>query len=50
MWTADGVQLAEPVGPIHFAGCEYAEKFNGYMEGAVRSALGEVEKIDSELA
>ena len=49
IWTADGVQLAEPVGPIHFAGCEYAEKFNGYMEGAVRSALGEVEKIDSEL-
>lgn len=38
IWTADGVQLAEPVGPIHFAGCEYAERLNGYMEGAVRSA------------
>ncbi len=29
--------LAEPVGPIHWAGAECSPVWNGYMEGAVRS-------------
>lgn len=37
IWTANGHLLAEPVGRIYFAGAEYAAKFNGYLEGAVRS-------------
>lgn len=38
VWTASGPSLAAPEGRIHFAGAEYSSKFNGYMEGAVRSA------------
>ncbi len=38
VWTRDGSQLAKPEGPIHFAGAEYANKHNGYQEGAIRSA------------
>lgn len=38
VWTASGPALAAPEGRIHFAGAEYSSKFNGYMEGAVRSA------------
>ncbi len=38
VWTASGPVLAEPEGRVYFAGSEYSSKFNGYMEGAVRSA------------
>ncbi len=37
VWTANGPVLSEPVGVLHWAGAEYASRFNGYMEGAVRS-------------
>lgn len=37
VWTAYGEALREPVGPVHWAGAEYATAWNGYMEGAVRS-------------
>lgn len=37
VWTVNGQLLAEPVGQIHFAGAEYAGRFNGYLEGAIRS-------------
>ena len=30
-------RLAEPDGVLHWAGAEYATRFNGYLEGAVRS-------------
>jgi monoamine oxidase len=38
VWTAFGPALREPVGAIHWAGAETATVWNGYMEGAVRSA------------
>ncbi|MDF1487690.1 flavin monoamine oxidase family protein [Tessaracoccus caeni] len=38
-WSADGPLLAEPDGVLHWAGAEYSSRFNGYMEGAVRSGL-----------
>ncbi|WP_316670037.1 FAD-dependent oxidoreductase [uncultured Propionibacterium sp.] len=37
VWSVTGAELGRPCGRIHFAGAEYATKFNGYMEGAVRS-------------
>lgn len=39
VWTANGPILAEPEGVLHWAGAEYAARFNGYLEGAVRSGL-----------
>ena len=36
-WTAYGPALREPVGPLHWAGTETAERWSGYMDGAVRS-------------
>ena len=29
--------LRPPIGPLHWAGAEYAERWSGYMDGAVRS-------------
>ena len=37
VWTSNGPLLAEAEGVLHWAGAEYASRFNGYMEGAVRS-------------
>ncbi|HEY1509371.1 MAG TPA: flavin monoamine oxidase family protein [Solirubrobacteraceae bacterium] len=37
VWTDFGEALREPVGPLHWAGTETSEVFNGYMDGAVRS-------------
>jgi monoamine oxidase len=39
-WTAFGRALRPPVGPLHWAGAEYAERWSGYMDGAVRSGEG----------
>ena len=36
-WTGYGPALREPIGPLHWAGAEYATVWNGYMDGAVRS-------------
>jgi monoamine oxidase len=36
-WTAFGRALRPPVGPLYRAGSEHAERWSGYMEGAVRS-------------
>jgi monoamine oxidase len=36
-WTAYGPALHAPIGPLHWAGAEYAQVWNGYMDGAVRS-------------
>ncbi|MDU6339318.1 flavin monoamine oxidase family protein [Cutibacterium granulosum] len=38
LWTAAGPVIGQPLGSMYFAGAEYASTFNGYMEGAVRSA------------
>jgi monoamine oxidase len=37
VWTSYGAALRQPVGRIHWAGAEHATRWNGYMEGAVRS-------------
>lgn len=49
IWSVNGQLLAEPVGPIRFAGAEYAGKYNGYLEGAMRSARDEARAIIREL-
>jgi monoamine oxidase len=36
-WTNYGPALHAPIGPLHWAGAEYARVWNGYMDGAVRS-------------
>ena len=36
-WTNYGPALRAPIGPLHWAGAEYASVWNGYMDGAVRS-------------
>ncbi|MEO6496021.1 MAG: FAD-dependent oxidoreductase [Solirubrobacteraceae bacterium] len=36
-WTSFGEALRAPIGPIHWAGAEYATTWSGYMDGAVRS-------------
>jgi len=36
-WTGYGRTLREPIGPLHWAGAEYATVWSGYMDGAVRS-------------
>ena len=36
-WTNYGPALRPPIGPLHWAGAEYAQVWNGYMDGAVRS-------------
>ena len=36
-WTSFGRALREPIGPLHWAGAEYATVWSGYMDGAVRS-------------
>lgn len=45
VWTSYGDVLRAPVGPIHWAGAEYAELWNGYMEGAVRSGAAVAEGL-----
>jgi monoamine oxidase len=47
-WTAYGPALRAPIGPLHWAGAEYAQVWNGYMDGAVRSgdaAAAEVAEV-----
>jgi monoamine oxidase len=36
-WTTFGEALRAPIGPIHWAGAEYATTWSGYMDGALRS-------------
>ena len=36
-WTNYGPALRAPIGPLHWAGAEYAQVWNGYMDGAVSS-------------
>ena len=45
IWRVNGQMLAEPAGPIHFAGAEYAGRGNGYLEGAARSGREEARTI-----
>jgi monoamine oxidase len=36
-WTSYGEAWRAPIGRLHWAGAECAPRWNGYMEGAVRS-------------
>jgi monoamine oxidase len=36
-WTSFGEALRAPIGPVHWAGAEYATTWSGYMDGALRS-------------
>lgn len=37
VWTEFGSALRRPCGRIHWAGTETAQRWSGYMDGAVRS-------------
>lgn len=50
VWTTNGPILAEAQGVLHWAGAEYASRFNGYMEGAVRSGLEVAARVATECA
>lgn len=45
-WTQYGPVLREPVGTLHWAGTETAGRWNGYMDGAIRSG----ERVAAEVA
>lgn len=45
VWTGFGEALREPVGRVHWAGTEYADRWNGYMEGAVRSGEATADEV-----
>ena len=49
VWTATGPQLAQSEGVLYWAGAEYATRFNGYMEGAVRSGRETAASVAREL-
>ena len=39
VWTQFGAALREPVGRIHWAGTETAERWMGYVDGAIESGI-----------
>lgn len=49
LWSVTGQQLGARFGRVHFAGAEYASKFNGYMEGAVRSGTDTAAQVVMQL-
>jgi monoamine oxidase len=46
---ASGPALRQPVGPIHWAGTETSNYWNGYMDGAVRSGKRAAREVLDEL-
>lgn len=50
VWTGYGSQLRRPCGPIHWAGAETATRWNGYMDGAVRSGRRAADEVLAALA
>jgi monoamine oxidase len=47
--VAHGTALRAPVGPIHWAGTETSNYWNGYMDGAVRSGKRAAREVMDEL-
>ena len=45
VWSTTGRQLREPFGSIFWAGADYAEEGNGYINGAIESAHRAVSAI-----
>ncbi len=50
VWTTNGPLLAQAEGVLHWAGAEYSTRFNGYLEGAVRSGREVAAAVARELA
>ena len=48
-WTRYGASLREPVGHVHWAGTETAERWSGYFSGAVLSGERAASEIDALL-
>ena len=48
-WTQVGTALREPVGPIHWAGTETAERWCGYIDGAITSGERAAAEVDALL-
>jgi monoamine oxidase len=49
-WTNYGPALRRPIGPLHWAGAEYATVWNGYMDGAVRSGEATAREVLDRLS
>ena len=47
VWTSYGEAWRAPAGRIHWAGAECSPRWNGYMEGAVRSGEAAAESVSS---
>ena len=48
-WTSYGAALRPAIGPIHWAGTETSNYWNGYMDGAVRSGERAATEVLDEL-
>ncbi len=48
-WTQVGAALREPVGSIHWAGTETAERWCGYIDGAITSGERAAAEVDAML-
>ena len=49
-WTQVGAALREPAGPIHWAGTETAERWCGYIDGAITSGERAATEVDAALS
>jgi monoamine oxidase len=49
-WTAYGPWLRKPVDGIHWAGTETADKWTGFLDGAIRSGRRAAVEVDKELS
>tara|TARA_R110000868_G_scaffold102524_6_gene282382 strand:+ start:11016 stop:12377 length:1362 start_codon:yes stop_codon:yes gene_type:complete len=50
VWTSLGMDLRQPIGPIHVAGTETATRYYGYFEGALQAAERAVAEIEAAFA
>lgn len=48
-WTSCGAALRTPVGPIHWAGTETADRWTGFLDGAVRSGQRAAAEVHAHL-
>ncbi len=49
-WVSLGPALRAPIGRLHWAGAETATRWNGYMDGAVRSGESAARAVSAQLA
>ena len=50
IWSTVGPGLQMPEGVLYWAGAEYSTRFNGYMEGALRSGQAAAAAVASRCA